>query len=352
MKVLKWSVVIVVLMVVGIPALAVMSSYLSLDHDYEHTAETEALPLVRQAGAGGLVRIKANGYEFRARVANFNRPAAMPTVILLHGFPVTSAMWIPLIEPLAKAGFRVVAYDQRGYSPGARPEEGEAYQISHLVSDVVAVADAVGAERFHLVGHDWGAAVGWSTVLQHSDRIDSWTGLSIAHPAAFIAALQNDPDQQSRSGYFQFFSTPFVPETAFTFAGLTMLEGLYAGMGEEQASEYLRVLAEPGALTGALNWYRQMSVGPGALSTIDPVVQTPTLFIWGNNDPAVGRAAVAGQTPFIKGAYKEIELDAGHWLMASHAEQVVPEVVAHVRAYRRPRLVGPKVAQASDALPD
>ena len=94
-------------------------------------------------------------------------------VILLHGFPETSAMWTPLIEAAASDGFRVVAFDQRGYSPGARPDDVAAYAVPALVDDVLAVADALGFQRFHLVGHDWGCVVGWSVASLHPDRVTS-----------------------------------------------------------------------------------------------------------------------------------------------------------------------------------
>ena len=103
-------------------------------------------------------------------------------------------MWELLIEPLAEAGYRVLAFDQRGYSPGARPKDESAYGIPHLVSDVVAVASSVGAQQFHLIGHDWGSAVGWTVTMTHPGKVLTWTGISIAHPTAFGEALRNDPD--------------------------------------------------------------------------------------------------------------------------------------------------------------
>ena len=116
------------------------------------------LPSYATADNEGEFRLAANGYEFLIRVAGMNN--AGPAVILLHGFPETSLMWKPLLEKAAREGYRVVAFDQRGYSPQARPKEVAAYQIDSLVQDVLAVADQVGFDTFHLVGHDWGAGVG------------------------------------------------------------------------------------------------------------------------------------------------------------------------------------------------
>src|SRR4051812_2592536 len=89
-------------------------------------------------------------------------PADGRPVLLLHGFPETSTCWRRVMESLAAAGYRAVAVDQRGYSPGARPTGVAAYEITELVDDVVGWLDALGLDRVDLVGHDWGAAVGWA----------------------------------------------------------------------------------------------------------------------------------------------------------------------------------------------
>jgi pimeloyl-ACP methyl ester carboxylesterase len=332
LKIAKWLIVTVIVVFLGIVVVIGVGSSMSLDREYTHTKRTAELPFFSSESPDGILRIQANGYEFRARIAVPDGVRDAPTVILLHGFPVTSAMWIPLVGPLVNAGYRVVAFDQRGYSPGARPEDPTAYVVPNLVSDVIAIADVVGAERFHLIGHDWGSAVGWSTVIQHPERILSWTGISIAHPAAFGEALQNDPDQQARSSYFALFTAPYLPEALMTFNDLALLMNGYSAMTPEQQEEYHRVFSEPLALTSALNWYRQMGASLSNASNLDPTVHTPTLFIWGNNDPSAGRAAVEGQAKYIKGRYREIELNGGHWLITSHAAEIIPALVQHLGA--------------------
>ena len=334
-KILKWLGITVAVLLIVVIAIAGIGSSLSLDRDYTHTNNTAALPLLSNelsslSSAPVLVRISANGYEFRARVAGRSGDAA--TVILLHGFPVTSAMWEPMIMPLANAGYRVIAFDQRGYSPGARPDTAGAYVIANLVSDVIAIADAVGVEKFHLIGHDWGSAVGWGIVLLHPDRVLSWTGLSIAHPAAFADALENDPDQQSRSSYFALFTMPLVPEALFTFNNLFVLRVLYSTMSAMEQEEYQTVFVEPGALTSALNWYRAMGESFGISPELVNETSTPTLFIWGNRDEAVGRTAIESQKKYMTGFYHEIELDADHWLMSTHADEVTTAVLEHLNA--------------------
>ena len=340
MKVVKWFFLGVVSLLLLLVVVLLIGSKTSLDGSYSYTQQVETLPIFSGQSVDSatmeLVRIAANGYEFRARIAGFeSTPAAAekPAVILLHGFPVSSAMWVKLIRPLADAGYRVVAFDQRGYSPGARPSEQTDYAIDKLSSDVAAVADALGLENFHLVGHDWGSAVGWNTVMQYPQRIESWTALSIAHPAAFSEALENDPDQQSRSSYFALFVTPWLPEVLFSFNDFQMLGGAYSGMLAEQKSEYIALFSEPGALTSALNWYRAMTLSQQGEAHHSSEISTPTMFMWGDHDPTAGRLAVDMQQQYMTGPYREVELDAGHWLMTDQPDVVVGEIIKHIETH-------------------
>ena len=340
LKITKWVLILIAILVIGLVTLLETGSRLSVDRDYSHSQNTEALPEFSSQTQSGLVRIAANGYEFRARIAGFGQAdgaADKPAVILLHGFPVSSAMWIELMEPLARAGYRVLAFDQRGYSPGARPGDVDAYTVDKLSDDVIAVADSVGLEQFHLIGHDWGAVIGWTTIMRHPPRVLSWTGLSIAHPAAFSAALEYDPDQKSRSRYFMLFITPWLPEALFSFNDFKMLKGVYSNMSAQQREEYLALFSEPGALTAALNWYRAMTVSLNSVGDLAIEVTTPTLFIWGNNDQAVGRWGVEAQEQYMSGPYELIELDAGHWLMEDYPREITAAVLQHLAAYSAAR---------------
>ena len=132
----------------------------SLDQSLSHSKVSSKLPVFDLTSSDGLVRLKTDRGEFRARVAGFKAGEDRELVILLHGFPVTSAMWIDLIPTLASAGYQVIAFDQRGYSPQVRPQDINDYQISEMVADLLSVADLAGSERFHLVGHDWGQRSG------------------------------------------------------------------------------------------------------------------------------------------------------------------------------------------------
>jgi pimeloyl-ACP methyl ester carboxylesterase len=333
-KFVKWLLIALALTLAAIALVLEIGSRMSMDTDYTHTSATRALPEFSTDSPSGLVRIATDGLEFRARVAGFDTADSRerPAVILLHGFPVTSAMWDPLIKPLTEAGYRVLAFDQRGYSPGARPGDVADYTVEQLVNDVIAVADAAGLEQFHLVGHDWGAIVGWGTVMTYPQRVLSWSALSIAHPAAFSEAQRTDPDQRSRSRYIMLFATPWLPEALFSFKDFALLKSIWSNMPDSARAEYLEVFAEPGALSAAFNWYRAMVGGfdsDGALAT---EVTTPTLFIWGNEDIAAGRWAVDAQAQYMAGRYEFIELDAGHWLMEDHPRVVTEAIIQHLQA--------------------
>ncbi|MFP6806468.1 MAG: alpha/beta fold hydrolase [Pseudomonadales bacterium] len=139
-------------LIVGAALLLWVSARSSLDGDFEHTRRTTAFPILVSGDASGLVQVSARAMMFRARLTGLEREG--PALVLLHGFPKTSMMWEPLISEAEAAGFRVVAFDQRGYSPGARPITVESYGIEEMTADLFAVADAVGFERFHLVAHD------------------------------------------------------------------------------------------------------------------------------------------------------------------------------------------------------
>lgn len=270
--------------------------------------------------------INANTMTFRARFAG---DTGEP-VILLHGFPETSHMWVELLPKLEAAGYRCMAPDQRGYSPGARPEGKENYRYQDIAADVVALADSWGVDKFHLVGHDWGAGAGWAAVALYPERIVSWSALSVPHVGAFGRAIREDADQAQRSTYITFFQEPGVAEAALSANEFAGLKNVWSASSEEEKAEYLSVFTQPGALTGALNWYR----GSGGIQPADEFgdVHTPTLLVWGNQDTAIGRVGVENGAKFMKGPYTFVELDAGHWLIQEKLEAVSDAILAHLRA--------------------
>ena len=169
--------------------------------------------------------VKTGDFTFNCRVSGMDNSRA--AVILLHGFPETSRMWYDLIKFLDSNGYKIVAPDQRGYSPGARPSKKSNYTIDKLSKDIINIVDEFGFEKFHLIGHDWGSAVGWSIVSQYPERILTWSALSVPHLDAFMYAVQNDIEQQRKSQYISFFNKPILPELYFKIFGYKYLKDIW-----------------------------------------------------------------------------------------------------------------------------
>jgi pimeloyl-ACP methyl ester carboxylesterase len=271
--------------------------------------------------------LSANGMTFRCRVCGLGNSGE--PVVLLHGFPETSHMWEGVLISLASKGYRCLAPDQRGYSPGARPKDRESYRINEIASDVVALANAVGFQKFHLVGHDWGSGCGWTVVQLYPDRVNSWSALSVPHMAAFNTAKKTDPDQKKRSWYMDLFQLPIIPEMLFGFAVAGKRPSLWKLSSAEEVADYLSVFRKFDGRKATINWYRankELPVQYGA-------VFLPTILIWGNQDVAIGRAGVEMTKQYMKGEYSLIELDAGHTLVQEKFEQINQEILNHIQRH-------------------
>ncbi|MAF29507.1 MAG: alpha/beta hydrolase [Croceicoccus sp.] len=308
---------LLLLVALGISVLAI-GALASLDWDREHTKRTAALPPFAPERSG-LVQLTAAGATYRARVAGLENDGSAS--ILLHGFPETSATWQPLLDAAAQAGHRAIAFDQRGYSPSARPEEVSAYELPHLSADVLAIADAVGFERFHLVGHDWGAVVAWRLAALHPERLHSLSILAIPHPGASPAGEDEGPPT-----YVHFFRMPGLAEAVLSFGGFRLMRGgIYRGMPEPLVDEYLAVFSEPGALTSTLAWYRANDFASLRQSLGE--ISVPTRFLWGSHDFFTTPEILERQARLMTGPYRERGFDAGHWLIEDQPEAVVGEIL-------------------------
>jgi len=277
------------------------------------------------------VEVEANGLRFLCR----KQGGQGEPVIMLHGFPETSHMWLPLMAKLSTEGYQCLAPDQRGYSPGARPEGIESYHYEHLSDDVIALADAMGYDKFHLIGHDHGSGVGWTVTNFHPDRVQSWTAMSVPHIAAFGRAIREDEDQTNRSQYIILFQKVGEAEKALSADNLAPLKRIWDQSSSEQVEEYVKVFSQPGALTGGLNWYRgSLSMEgdkPDATQQIGEI-STPTLCLWGNQDNAIGRQSTEWAAEYMTGPYRFVEMDAGHWLIQEKEDQVLEEILNHLKS--------------------
>ncbi len=275
--------------------------------------------------------LDANGLTFRAREHGEGAP-----VLLLHGFPETSRMWVPLMERLAEESFHCLAPDQRGYSPGARPAEASEYTYDRFAGDVFGLMDAMGWQRAHLIGHDWGAAAGWAAVDVDPERVLSWIPMAVPHIKAFGTAIRENADQQQRSRYILFFQQVGTAEEALSANDYRALRDLYKDThSPEEIEEYIAVLSKEGALTAALNWYRgTLGIQPERGADRDwKAVATPTLHIWGRNDMAIGRDATVACRQYMTGPYQLLELDCGHWIAQEALDEIAGPIAAHLKRY-------------------
>jgi pimeloyl-ACP methyl ester carboxylesterase len=273
--------------------------------------------------AGVLIETPRGTFDALAAGPEGGRP-----VLLLHGFPESAAQWEHQLAALADAGYRAVAIDQRGYSPGVRPTAVEAYGPDELIADVVAVADALGWSRFDLVGHDWGSAVAWMTAGAHPERLRTLTTISTPHGLAFRDALRGDPDQQQRSAYFAVFRAP-APAAERELLEQGGLRRMFDGLPPARIDAYVERFSEPGALTAALNWYRAMRrparTGP---------ITTPTLYVWSTGDAFIGETAARGAAGHVEGPYRFELLDGvSHWISEEAPERLSALLLDHLAAY-------------------
>jgi pimeloyl-ACP methyl ester carboxylesterase len=265
-------------------------------------------------------------------------PAQAPLVVLLHGFPLSRHSWRALLPALAAAGYRALAPDQRGYSPGVRPDPRglESYGIPRLVADVLELADACGqaGEPFHVVGHDWGGQVAWCLAARHPERVLSLAVYSRPHPAAFRVAYQEDRDgQQQRSRHHLAFHHPEIGALLLA-DGARRLRAILARekIPADAIDRHLEVLGNAEAMEAALTWYR--AVGTLAAIEVGPV-RAPTLYVWGDADSTVGPSAAYGTADWVTGPYRfEHPPGLGHCVSEEDPELATRLLLEHLRSVR------------------
>jgi pimeloyl-ACP methyl ester carboxylesterase len=250
-------------------------------------------------------------------------------VVLLHGFPERSTTWREVAPILHDAGLRTYALDQRGYSPRARPRGRHSYRLHHLVGDVTALIDRIG-RPVHLVGHDWGAAVGWAVAGRVPDRVLTWTAVSVPHPAAFARAMRSS-SQRRRSRYMALFNVPLLPELMARQPGGRFDQAMRkAGMTADEVARFRVEIVEDGALRHALGWYRALPfTRPGST---DVPVTVPTTLVWSDRDIAISREGVDGTARWVHAPYDLVVLEGvSHWIPTQAAGACAGAILARVQ---------------------
>jgi pimeloyl-ACP methyl ester carboxylesterase len=254
-----------------------------------------------------------------------------PLVLLLHGFCVSRHFWDNQLPALAEAGYFAVAPNQRGYSVDARPDpqDFDKYRVDRLIGDALDIVVAIrhGERRFHLVGHDWGGSLSWLIADRYPERLASLTMLSRPHPASFARAMKDDPEQPHRSRHHHELLDPGAGKRLLAENGKWVRDRLVRnGVPPAAIDKHLSVIGNPPAMEAALAWYRAR----GERQPIGPT-KVPTLFIWGDADDTVGRAAAEGTGEFIAADYQFAALPGvGHYAADQVPKQVTALLLDHL----------------------
>jgi pimeloyl-ACP methyl ester carboxylesterase len=259
------------------------------------------------------MRVDVDGVGIEYEVSGEGRP-----VVLLHGFPDSGRLWRNQVPALAQAGFQVIVPDMRGYGHSDKPGDVAAYSMALLVGDVLAVLGDVGAQRAHVVGHDWGAGVAWALGALAGDHVDHLVTMSVGHPSTFFA---DGFEQYEKSWYMLLFQFPGVAEQWLSgndWAGLRKWAGhpdLEAVIAELQRSE---------SLTPGLNYYRANITPESFVMDRPPLpVAAPTMGIWSTGDIALTEAQMKSSADNVTGPWRYERLDGvGHWMQLEAPDEV------------------------------
>jgi len=267
-------------------------------------------------------RIDANGLSFHVVDEGSGDNAAL----LLHGFPDSSYLWRKQIPALTGAGFRVIAPDLRGFGQSDKPQEVGEYVMRTLVQDVNGIMDALGIERAHVVGHDWGASLAWAFAGNMPGRVHRLVVLTVGHPRAFGRAMLTST-QGLRAWYMGFFRIPGLSEWVISRNDFATFR---KGFRSPDIDREIEALSQPGALTAGLNWYRanvRLTRRPRL-----PNVIAPTMGIWGSRDIALTEQQMRASGEFVAGPFLYESLEAGHWMMLTRPDQVNTLLLDFLRA--------------------
>ncbi len=260
------------------------------------------------------VRVDAGGVGIEYEVTGDGRP-----VVLLHGFPDSGRLWRHQVPALAEAGFEVIVPDLRGYGRSDKPTDVAAYRMDLLVGDVLAVMDAAGADRAHVVGHDWGAGVAWATALMAAERVDHLVAMSVGHPATFFA-----------EGFGQYEKSWYM--LLFQFAGIAeqwLSDNDWANFrawGQHPDTDAaIAELEANGSLTPGLSYYRA-NIPPERFLPSDlkpPPITVPTMGMWSSGDFALTEGQMTRSAENVAGPWRYERIDGpGHWMQIEAPDAV------------------------------
>ena len=248
-------------------------------------------------------------------------------VLLLHGFPEGAFIWDEVMALVSETA-RCVAPNLRGYERSSAPADIEAYRAKHLVADIAAMIETLGAPIDLLVAHDWGGAAAWNLAAQLPQLIRQLLVVNSPHPATFLRELRDNPAQQAASAYMNFLCRPDAAALLAEndFARLWPFftnRGGAVWLSDAVRSQYRALWLQ--GLEGPLNYYRASPLRP-ALSASDAIrtlkfppafvtVRVPTTVLWGEADIALPVALLDGLDAFVDPLEVQRVAGAGHWIV-------------------------------------
>ncbi|HEY4975043.1 MAG TPA: alpha/beta hydrolase, partial [Steroidobacteraceae bacterium] len=279
-----------------------------------------------QAGVHRQVRqVTANGLRFAVDEAGEGDRVAL----CLHGFPESRYSWRYQLPMLAQAGWHAIAPDMRGYGDSDRPVEQSAYAMDRLVEDAGALFDAYGARQRLLIAHDWGALIAWTFALRKTRALDGLVIMNVPHPAVFREVWQRSWDQKAKSWYVAFFQIPWLPERMLTANNARAVGEMFRGMAVNKAAfpddvldHYRQNALKPGAMTAMINYYRANLRVLADRSTPAPMIETPTLMIWGEADAALSIENTRGYEKLVRDFTLERLPRVSHWVQQEAPDEV------------------------------
>lgn len=258
-------------------------------------------------------------------------------IVFLHGFPDFWYGWHHQIPFFAAKGYRVIVPDQRGYNLSEKPKRVEEYRISVLAADINALIETLGYETVHLVGHDWGGAVAWWVATMFPQRLKTLNILNVPYPTIMAKKLRGGSlTQLARSWYMFFFQIPWLPEA---LTGIGRYEG-FADMIRRSANPgsftdddlklYREAWAQPGAMTGMINWYRALLRNPGEAQAARPSnavkgrfkIPTPTQILWGEKDMFLEKDLAVASLAVCEDGEVVYFPKSSHWIQHDEPDDV------------------------------
>ncbi len=269
-------------------------------------------------------RLQLNGVTLQ--VLEYGSAKAEP-IIFLHGFPDFSHGWRQQIPFFEEQGFRLFVPDQRGYNRSDKPSSVKEYSLDHLAGDILALLDHFELPQAHLVGHDWGGIVAWWLALKHPKRLKRVAILNVPHPQVLRDHLRHNRTQLRKSWYMLAFQLPWLPEKLLSSGQFIHFQQSMSHSARRGAitptdlEKYRAAWAQPGALTGMLNWYRAMfRTRPKPPASLQ--VTLPTLLIYGGRDPFLGEELIQPSLAFCTQGELEVYPSAGHFTHLDENEEV------------------------------